>query len=384
MEEKKTKKTLPLVFQSNISYSIVIPDLVERKIRLLCSQIHNIEWSGILFYTYSGSFDTNDLKIECKDIYQMDIGNGSYTEYTINPDVASYMLDHDLMGCYIGHIHSHHNMAAFFSGTDTKELNDGGMDTNHFVSLIVNNSGKYVAGITRKVTSTRNITENIEYNSFDDAIKTECRSYVENSDYIEWYKLNIEGGYTTIPFEEEMLNRIKEIKEAKNKDSLEKIHSKYMYEEYDYINKYNPKPSTYIKNTEKDKQGSLPFDYSLETDIPYGKVHIKPSLIKSLARQLITCCVIIPNESTVDLNKWILSMNKLYTERFENINTFRDFAANHVDFLINNAYDDTLSKKYDATDMVCLVAYDLMMELSNYPKNPWLEVYIELLNDNIL
>ena len=29
----------------------------------------------------------------------------------------------------------------FFSGTDTQELRDGGKDTNHFVSLIVNNAG---------------------------------------------------------------------------------------------------------------------------------------------------------------------------------------------------------------------------------------------------
>lgn len=44
-------------------------------------------------------------------------------------------------------------MKAFFSGTDTSTLRDLGKDMNHFVSLIVNNIGQYVAKMTTNVTS---------------------------------------------------------------------------------------------------------------------------------------------------------------------------------------------------------------------------------------
>lgn len=110
MEEIK-KPLLPLVPNSECSYKIIIPEEVEKKIRLLCREIHNIEWSGVLFYEIEGSFETNDLVVKCVDLYQMDIGNGAYTEYTMNPSVATYMIDHDLLTAYQGHIHSHHSMA---------------------------------------------------------------------------------------------------------------------------------------------------------------------------------------------------------------------------------------------------------------------------------
>lgn len=99
------KQIIPLIHQKDTWCKMIIPEEVERKIRLLCREIHNIEWSGILFYKVTGSFEDKNLTVICQDIYQMDIGNGSYTEYTMNPSVASYMLDHDLIDCYQGHIH---------------------------------------------------------------------------------------------------------------------------------------------------------------------------------------------------------------------------------------------------------------------------------------
>jgi proteasome lid subunit RPN8/RPN11 len=207
MEEKKTEiqkvSTIPLIHNTELSYKIIVPEYVERKIRLLCREIHNIEWSGVLFYDVEGNFEDGSLVVKCLDIYQMDIGNGAYTEYTMNPSVATYMLDHNLMTAYQGHIHSHHSMAAFFSGTDTNELRDGGKDTNHFVSLIVNNAGKYVAGITRKIESISTIVETCKYSTFGDEVKTFEREYTEESKYLEWYKLQVEVQGQTIPFETE-------------------------------------------------------------------------------------------------------------------------------------------------------------------------------------
>lgn len=369
---------MPLYKRSDITFKMVIPEEVERKIRLLCREIHNIEWSGVLFYDITGTFEDHNLVIICKDVYQMDIGNGTYTEYTMNPSVATYMLDHDLMGCYQGHIHSHHNMATFFSGTDTQELKDGGNGTNHFVSLIVNNAGKYTAAITRKIKSTRNIIEDYNYNSFNDVLKVESRQYSESTEYLEYYHLDIDIKGEIIPFEEEMLNRIKEIREEKNKS---KGFSQYVSK--DNIGNYEfPKEKAYNTIMPTSIQKTLPFEEM--GDIPYGIVKIDPKIIQSLVKQLVTCSIIIPSESSIDVLKWVKGMNNLYTKRFGDIKNFKEFAANYVDYLINYTYDEKLMEVLDATDMCCIIAYETMKELSKYPKNPWLNVYIELLEENIL
>ena len=385
MEEKKIEQiatpkvqTIPLVHNADLSYKIIIPESVEKKIRFLCKEIHSIEWSGVLFYNVEGNFEDGSLVVKCLDIYQMDIGNGAYTEYTMNPSVATYMLDHDLLTAYQGHIHSHHSMAAFFSGTDTNELRDGGKDTNHFVSLIVNNAGKYVAGITRKIESTSSIVETCKYSTFGDEVKEFTRTYSEESKCLEWYKLQVEVHGQTIPFETEMLARIKEIREEKNKTT--KTFSNTNYSQYKPVSQpYYP--TTLPKMTPVQKQ--LPFEEGV-LDIPYGKIHIDKKIVDSIIKQLISCSIFIPSKSTLDIDKWIKSMNSLYTERFGNIKTFEEFAVNYVSFLIDNTKDEALIEILDATDMSCILAYDVMTELAKYPSNPWLESYIKLLDDFVL
>ena len=92
-KEKKEEKKLELVHQQSI-YKMIIPQEVEKKIRLLCREIHNVEWSGVLFYKVSGSFEDKSLTITCVDLFQMDEGTGGYTEYDMSPDVMGYMVDH--------------------------------------------------------------------------------------------------------------------------------------------------------------------------------------------------------------------------------------------------------------------------------------------------
>lgn len=106
-------KTLELVTAEE-RYDLVIPKDVEQKIRILCREISNIEWSGVLFYTIEGTLSDNNLKIKCKDILLMDVGSSATTEYTINADISSYMVDNPELlspNVYRGLIHSHHNMA---------------------------------------------------------------------------------------------------------------------------------------------------------------------------------------------------------------------------------------------------------------------------------
>ena len=106
------KKQLPLEKAAS-TFDLIIPEFVESKIRHLCNVVPNVEWSGTLFYTTEGSFEDN-LKVICKDIFVMDVGNATFTEFSDSPDIVTYRIEHPELlqeGIYEGLIHSHNNMA---------------------------------------------------------------------------------------------------------------------------------------------------------------------------------------------------------------------------------------------------------------------------------
>lgn len=239
INKPKEKAKLKLIKQKQ-SYNIVIPKNVEEKIRHLCSVVHEVEWSGVLFYKKEGSFENNDLKITCVDIFPMDIGSSGFTDFDDTPDIAAYRCEHlELLeeGIYEGLIHSHDVMKAFFSGTDTNTLLEEGTDRNHFVSLIVNNEGSYVAAITRRIKQEVHAVAHIvyttktHYNSWDDIdiplsdgeTVEKDKEEIKTIEYVEWYDLNITKEAADNDFNE-IDNRLSAIKEAKAKKAY---HSPY-------------------------------------------------------------------------------------------------------------------------------------------------------------
>lgn len=191
VDRKSTKKT---------EYIINIPSDVEYKIRILCAMSPDLEWSGILFYNISGSFDSG-ITVTCKDIFVMDSGSYGETEFDwASPDIAAYVAENPgCMECYQGLIHSHHNMKAFFSGQDIHTLGQIGSKAPVFVSLIVNNAGKYAAAVTRRVkTVTTGIMEVQESTFADDIggkidknVKTVRKPVDNTSINVLWYTLKV-------------------------------------------------------------------------------------------------------------------------------------------------------------------------------------------------
>lgn len=239
INKPKEKAKLKLIKQKQ-SYNIVIPKNVEEKIRHLCSVVHEVEWSGVLFYKKEGSFENNNLKITCVDIFPMDIGSSGFTDFDDTPDIAAYRCEHlELLdeGIYEGLIHSHNRMKAFFSGVDTNTLLEEGTDRNHFVSLIVNNAGNYVAAVTRRIKQEVHAVAHIvyttktHYNTWDDIdIPLSDGETVEKDkeetktiEYVEWYDLNITKEAVDNDFNE-LDNRLSVIKEAKARKAY---HSPY-------------------------------------------------------------------------------------------------------------------------------------------------------------
>lgn len=384
MEEKKTVEKLELVHQLN-TFNMTIPQEVERKIRLLCREIHNVEWSGILFYKIEGNFEDNSLNIICVDIFQMDEGSSGYTEFNMSPDVMGYMVDHPELleeGIYQGLIHSHASMATFFSGTDTSTLQSEGSDTNHFVSLIINNAGKYTAGITRKVKVKQVVKEEYSYPTWNDNNVSSNREFVVEKEYLQWFnlKINIEGAVNS--FENEMLERIREIRRKKTTRP-----SSMPFPNANYIPRTSvPTHSIQSANTVSvGPANTIPKQAELfekeESEIDYDSIPVDEEMVDWMVKQTITCSVIIPNQSKIDIKKWVDSMDNLYTKRFGTIKEFEHFASGLVDFLVNfTEYDNTLSSA-DAVEMSAAAAFRVIEALKELPSNKWIDKWIEIYED---
>ena len=409
-EKKEVKSVLELVHRQDI-FKIVIPAEVEKKIRFLCKNIWDVEWSGILFYKVEGAFEDKSLTIRCVDLFQMDIGTSAYTEFNVSPDMATYMVDHPELleeGIYQGLIHSHNNMATFFSGTDTATLSAEGNDMAHFVSLIVNNAGKYTAGITRKYKCVQTVSEKYTYPTWNDEVREGVETFDIEEEKLEWFNSDIVFEDATDDFETEMMERIKEIKESKKKvvtpvykgypqygnygkniAPTKEVGSTFPMDKEEYYGEegrgwYNSKE---VKET-SGKQSELPFEQPEEEnlDIPYGVITVDKDIVQSIVRQIVTSSIIISNESAVDVKKWANSMENLYRRRFGSVKEFEYFASNYVDYLINYTYDGDVMAviSNDDSTMAALLAHDVREELEKLPKNPWLSVYIKLMDDYII
>ena len=367
---QKAKLTQKL---GSYNYQLVIPIEVERKIRFACQRVWNTEWSGVLFFNYEGSFENDDLKIICKDIYIMDIGSQTYTEFDMNPDVISYMTDNrELLECQLGLIHSHASMSTFFSGTDQTTLLEEGIDRNNFVSLIVNNAGNYTAALTRKVTS-KEVHETSVYEFFGEGEKEDSKNYVIDKDEIEWFYLKVvkENDEFSFPDMDSRFEEIKKSKEAKAKIATA---NNFPMQSFPSVNKQP------VVSNKVEVQKELPFEEVADL----SNYKFNKDTIKTLLLQCITGSVVLSSESRLDPVKWCGTMVKMYENRFgkgdEGMRFFSIWADSYTEFLTWYAEDDKLYEEgltEDEVQAVC--AYNLIEELEKLPQNIYIKGYIEAL-----
>ncbi len=133
---------------------IIVPEDVKRQIDYLHTSYPDKEWSGILVYTTENA-DFGNLEgftFKVQGIYPMDLGKASYTEFDYNTAIAEVYDIFEKRGISIedletGMIHSHHNMKAYFSGTDMDELKTNAKKHNYYLSLVVNVEEVYAAKV---------------------------------------------------------------------------------------------------------------------------------------------------------------------------------------------------------------------------------------------
>lgn len=379
--DNQIQKKMPSLEKHTDIYKLVIPADVENKIRYLCNKISQVEWSGTLFYTYSGSFEEGTLEIRCVDIFPMDIGSQTYTEFDMSPDVVAYMTDHpELLNCQMGLIHSHNNMATFFSGTDTATLREEGNDRNHFVSLIVNNAGTYTAAITRKITEKKVISSTFIYRTFDDIEKTGTRTVEVEEEAIVYNMLNIvKEGEVTEPFLE-INERLEVIKKNKTKVAA----TKAPFSTIPYYDGLSFTPPVYQGNSKEvsriARQNSLFDEDFMESEPPRrveritdpNELAIDASVVKSITLQLITGSIAIADASKIDPVKWTGQMTKLFDKRFkEDMNIFHFWAETMVEFVVTNFIPEEFASFED--DYISELCQAVYRTLDKLPQNKYIK-----------
>lgn len=370
---------IQLIKKSDSSFKLFMPKKVEHKISQLCREIHNVEWSGILFYTPEGTFEDNNIVIKCEDLFLMDIGSAATTEFEVTADVASYMLDNDLLDCKQALIHSHNNMKAFFSGTDVNTLKVEGAETPYYVSLVVNNAGEYVAALTRRIIHKDTIKRVSSYTKFDgeDVVLKEDKLQDHNID-VEYYDLKIEFEDNTI---NSIKSRIEELRYSHRglSDPIG-FNKKPIVNSNPYPKVFREEPTLFPKYSAKTESVIIEskLDEALDKD-PYADVKTKPSIINSLFLQIITGSVIIPNSSGIDRSKWINNMPKYYSSRFDNnFKRYEDWIEHFVEYLMYDIDDPELyTFGLKESDIAYVYARDLIKEFGKYTPNKYTEKIIE-------
>lgn len=359
------------------SFDLVIPESVEAKIRHLCSRVHDIEWSGTLFYTVEGSLDDGTFKATCIDIFVMDVGTAGATVFKDTEDIIAYRLEHreTLLrpGVYEALIHSHNNMNAFFSGVDDNTLIAEGTDLNHFLSLVVCNAGNYVARITRKlktvIEAEAQVTykKTVQYSTYEDQVVTVIDGETsqgtqkgrKEETIIEYFDLNIQKAEVVEPFKDvdERLSEIKRNKSyggkyfqgqsfqgqsfqgypkiydqfgnpyfngQKQDDDKKEVSSEPVGEGKQMTifgqegDEEKQEPKVIVPSLPENSQTAVEIEEEPEEEVVefYMTEKVPFHILKVLCTQLLCGSILASSRTTINLNEFVQKMDGLYQSRF--------------------------------------------------------------------
>lgn len=140
--------------------TLIITHKLQQQIDYLHKKVGNAEWSGELITKEIGKItDLQDWTVIAEDIWLADIGSPGFTGYQVDQGGFKAVDIVEMYEAFPGllegthknhHIHTHHNMGAFFSGTDESQLEDRGSQSNYFIMLVVDFKKTYKAKVAFK------------------------------------------------------------------------------------------------------------------------------------------------------------------------------------------------------------------------------------------
>ena len=214
---------------------IEITDYLERKIRILANLYPTLEWSGPLFYRIkkNGSFENRTY--EAIDALPLNFGSSSYTNFCSDDiRLPEFIVrnGYDEDGIYMGLIHSHNTMGTNASSTDERTILNECNERGTFMSLIVNNYGKYSCYMSRKVIKKLDMKCDKSSYDFDGNVTNQKVSTKEDITVIECFDVSIVE-------REEMLEFVKYAKGIYEESEKERTAKIAKYSKPEDINYYD-------------------------------------------------------------------------------------------------------------------------------------------------
>lgn len=222
--KKEVRKSLTRLELSN-KPKLIITEKLQKQIDYLHEKVGRNEWSGELITREEGNITSmDDWTIIAEDIFLADVGTAGFTSYEVDKGgfkaVDIVQMYDEFPGLLDGtqknhHIHTHHNMGAFFSGTDWENLEDRAMTSNYFMMLIVDFKGDYKAKVAfRAMKKFPNEAELELVNNQDGYAPIVLNSSKSNTEVLVVMDCDIEYEKDSVTVEEKFKTRFKEVSEA--------------------------------------------------------------------------------------------------------------------------------------------------------------------------
>lgn len=339
------KKVVHPIIELKKHGTLILPDEIITQVTYLHGRIGPTEWSGMLLYdVVSGDpGDPENFVLEAKHIFLMDIGTAAYTEYETDEDIVElYEEVEGAMEMKTGHIHTHHNMKTFFSGTDTSELQDNVDKHNYYLSLIVNMGGVYSA----KVAFLSDVHSSSKLNFIDDAGKTKHfkTDHMEKSmvviDMDLHYKYNNEFFFNRY---EDVRTKIKKAAEVKSSKAG-----------YSYGKKYYGGRDNEL------------FDHSLEgKNLPMKLDDVDPEKMENHHVEKLARNVFSVNAELTEMKSTYQILFRIANANESDRDQYYTFLATNLEIVIENFFDQEL--EVDEMQAVVLELIGSMVRFSGIP-----------------
>lgn len=274
-------------------------------------------------------------------------------------------------------------MQAFFSGQDNAMLEQEGSSRNHFLSLVVNNAGKYAACVTIKEVFEHAITTKSYYKTFDDElIKRGINESTQSEEIIQIHYLDVIVNNTlSCDDYDELMATIAECDvKKKEREEKEKEKRKLIF----------PRTPLYKSNrTEELSLFDMDYiDYNNYIEEDDEENILTEQQIKEYASQLLAISLIPGN---LDMIPYLVkNLPDAAKETFKTIKEYEDSLAIVLDYLIEDKLWEYCCSKCDTKNQFekvldFEVAFSsAKKQIQNYIKslgnNEYLDSIIKMLN----
>jgi len=269
-------------------------------------------------------------------------------------------------------------MSTFLSGTDLATLQEEGSERNHFVSLIVNNAGKYTAAITRRIKYTSQ--RNFSYEGFNGLVDNNNQEIIEGEE-IQYFNLEIVFEEESDPQMQEIADRISEIKKAKEKAKsvAASTSSATPYYKYDPLNEYDWNlPWKDREPTLFDNKATTP--YSFDTTEKNKSVDdMAESIVNQLLSGDVTCTKLDTAHRNILLNDMVRAFDKRFGKDDKELMMFEYWATDFIEFLTWYSIDESDEDATVTSDALIEAVIEKLEKL--YTKNKYIDKYIEILTN---